>query len=194
MNMEVATAIGEDGMSTDEVRNELVAILDSIDTSMELGEGTTISQDYLDTLQEMLDQGQITEEQMRKAFRMKGIEMEITGYKKVKGPSQTIVQHIDGPGFLDYDKTITEDTWIEVPIINGDDSLIDSGSVTKDTTEYLSSGSNKAATFKKGTDASTLDLNAIKSASGADKNDEKIKELEEEEDRYHSIERRIGSL
>jgi hypothetical protein len=125
---------------------------------------------------------------MREAFRMKGIEMEVTGYKKVKGPSQTITQHIDGPGFLDYTKTITEDTWIEVPIINGDDSAIKDGSAT------LSSGSVGKASFKKGTDAAALDLDAIKSASGADANEDKIKDLEEEEDRYHSIERRISSM
>jgi hypothetical protein len=62
--MEVGTAINTDvvGMSTDEVRNELIEMLDSIDTALEIGEGTTISDDYLNSLQAMLDQGQITQE------------------------------------------------------------------------------------------------------------------------------------
>jgi hypothetical protein len=62
--MEVGTAINTDvvGMSTDEVRNELIEMLDSIDTTLEIGEGTTISDDYLNSLQAMLDQGQITQE------------------------------------------------------------------------------------------------------------------------------------
>jgi hypothetical protein len=57
--MEVGTAINTDvvGMSTDEVRNELIEMLDSIDTTLEIGEGTTISDDYLNSLQAMLDQG-----------------------------------------------------------------------------------------------------------------------------------------
>jgi hypothetical protein len=62
--MEVGTAINTDvvGMSTDEARNELIEMLDSIDTTLEIGEGTTISDDYLNSLQAMLDQGQITQE------------------------------------------------------------------------------------------------------------------------------------
>jgi hypothetical protein len=32
-------------------------MLDSIDTTLEIGEGTTISDDYLNSLQAMLDQG-----------------------------------------------------------------------------------------------------------------------------------------
>lgn len=195
MTMEVATSINSDGLSTDEVRNELKTILDGIDTAIELGEGTTISDTYMDSLQSMLDNAQITEEQLRKALRMKGIEMEVTGYKKVKGPSQTIVQKIDGPGPLDYTKTITEDTWIEVPIINGDASGIDdAASVNKDTQAYLSSGDIGKANFVKGTDDSTINVDALKEESGAKENEEKIKELKKEEDRYHSIERRIGSL
>lgn len=195
MTMEVATSINSDGLSTDEVRNELKAILDGIDTAIELGEGTTISDSYMDSLQSMLDNAQITEEQLRKALRMKGIEMEVTGYKKVKGPSQTIVQKIDGPGPLDYTKTITEDTWIEVPIINGDASGIDdAASVNKNTQAYLSSGDIGKANFVKGTDDSTINVNALKEESGAKENEEKIKELKKEEDRYHSIERRISSL
>jgi hypothetical protein len=53
LTMEVGTAINTEianGMSTDDVRNELIAMLDSIDTSVEVGAGTTISQDYLDSM------------------------------------------------------------------------------------------------------------------------------------------------
>jgi hypothetical protein len=53
LTMEVGTAINTEfgeGMSTDDVRNELIEMLESIDTSVEVGAGTTISEDYLNSM------------------------------------------------------------------------------------------------------------------------------------------------
>jgi hypothetical protein len=53
--MEIGTAINEGSMTTAEVESKLLEALDEIDTAIELGEGSTISDDYFHSLQEMLD-------------------------------------------------------------------------------------------------------------------------------------------
>jgi hypothetical protein len=101
--------------------------IDSIDTSVEIGEGSTLSGDYLESLQKMIDSGSITEDQLQSLFRAKGYELKVTGWKKISGPEKTITQTIHQEGKPDITKTITESEKINVPIINGDTSSIEDG-------------------------------------------------------------------
>ena len=207
LNMEVATAIDGDGMSTDKVRNELIEGLEAIDTSIEVGEGTTISDDFLNSMQAMIDQGQVTEEQMQEIFRMKGIEMKVTGYKSIPGPKTTTVQTITNSLGFKTTKTIEEQQDIQVPIINGDDSGIYAANANGTVTATDKNGNSKdlakaskagedahVAEFVKGPDSSTIDSSAFEDASGQKEIEEKIKALEEEKDLYHQINEEIKAI
>ncbi len=207
LTMDVATAINDNGtgnaMSTDDVRETLIAGLEEIDTSIEVGEGTTISDDFLNSMQAMLDQGQITEEQMQEMFRMKGIEMKVTGYKNVPGPKTRTVQTITNGLGIKSKKIIEEQQDIQVPIINGDDSNIYGGSpgnITATNTDGEKVEPVKAselgddkfvAEFAKSADANSIDTKAFEDASGEKETQKKIDALEEEKDLYHQINKEI---
>jgi len=95
LNLDYRTTFnGEAGFSHDEIKQTLLGVLDeldNLDTSLEIGEGSTLSDDALDSMQEMLDTGQVTYEELQKMMRMKGYEMEITGWKEVPGATSRVV-------------------------------------------------------------------------------------------------------
>jgi transposase len=150
--------------------------IDSIDTSVEIGEGSTLSGDYLDSLQKMIDSGSITEDQLQSLFRAKGYELKVTGWKKISGPEKTITQTIHQEGKPDITKTITEQEKINVPIINGDTSSIEDSEIT------LAAGVSKvsAASYVKSSNPAGLST-----ITSDERKRDKASKLEEA--RYHEI-------
>ena len=125
MNMDFSTAINEDWSGTiKDAQSQLRGLIDSIDTSIEIGKESTLSQDYLNQVQNMLNAGVIAEEQLEKLFRAKGFELNITGWKSIPGPiKKTTQKTYDGnTGKEESYKVIEEQEDIKVPIINGDTS------------------------------------------------------------------------
>lgn len=186
-NMTISTSINEDqGFSIEEVQNELYNFLDNIDTSLEIGEGTTISDDYLNTLQAMLDNGQITADQLQGLMRAKGFELEITGWKEVTGP-ETITSQTSYTIDPNTGKRIPGETkvWgiketMQVPIINGDDTGIVSGSASK-------------ASLRKSSGANAINQSTINKNKGSGSGREK-KKYEDEIERYHEINAELEDL
>lgn len=187
-NMTISTSINEgQGFSVEEVQNELYNFLDSIDTSLEIGEGTTISDDYLNTLQTMLDNGQITADQLQGLMRAKGFELEITGWKEVTGP-ETITSQTSYTIDPNTGKRIPGETkvWgiketMQVPIINGDDTGIVSGTASKASLRKSSSAN--------AINQSTINKNKDSGGSGREK-----KKYEDEIERYHEINAELEDL
>ena len=163
--------------TAEEVRNTLTEMLNSIDTNIALGEETFVDQKYYDAMQQMLDAGQVTEEQLQKLFTAKGYTLKIDGYKWVDGPEKTITYTDSRDEGSSYQ--ITEQERIKVPIINGDTSNIEvaSGSV--------SNGVN--ASLVKSTNASSINT-SLKEA-GSSKSDRM-----EDFDRYHKINQELSTM
>ena len=185
---DIAINDNQTAVAVEDARKALSDMLDSIDTSLELGEGTTLSGDFLNTVQQMLDAGQITEDQLEGMMRAKGYELNITGWKEVDGPKKTIKQTITGTGLFGLgkqEKTITEQEKIQVPIINGQGSAI--------------SGTAAPASVVKSYDESTINFSQTDEGGGgagtSKKDKEKnLRELNDEVDRYHEIEEVIDDL
>ena len=179
MNMDFSTAINEDWSGTiKDAQSQLRGLIDSIDTSIEIGKESTLSQDYLNQVQNMLDAGVIAEEQLEKLFRAKGFELNITGWKSIPGPiKKTTQKTYDGnTGKEESYKVIEEQEDIKVPIINGDTSGLKSSQI---------SGAASMATVTKSTDKRVIDTSAAEEK--ADKAKDRRKKLEDELDRYHEI-------
>ena len=179
LNMEYSTAINEDWSGTiSDAQNQLRDLLDSIDTSVEIGKDSTLSQDYLNQVQSMLDAGVIAEDQLEQLFRVKGFELNITGWKNMPGPvKRTTQKTYDGfTGKEESYKVIEEQEDVRVPIINGDTSGLKSTQV---------SGTANVATVTKSTDKRVIDTSAAEEK--ADKAKDRRKKLENELDRYHEI-------
>lgn len=190
-HMEIATAIDGNGMSPEAIRATLTNLLNSIDTSVELGEGTTISDEYLDSLQAMLDSGQITAAQLQGLMRAKGFEMEITGWKKVPGPKKEITQEITGTDAngkeINYKKVIKEQEEMEVPIINGEAPDVSAG-------QSLSRGSVGKAGLVKSSDASVINQSTLDKNKGGGGGGSEKKNLDDELERYHEIDKTLERL
>ena len=177
INMEFSTAINENWSGTiADAQAQLRGLLDDIDTSVEIGKESTLSSDFLDSVQGMLDAGVIAEEQLESLFRAKGYELNITGWKKIPGPVKKITQTTYDPNDLDNKTTkiIEEQEDINVPIINGKAPEGASGPAP-----------SSVATVTKSTDKRVIDTSAAEEK--ADKAKERRKKLEDELDRYHEI-------
>jgi hypothetical protein len=86
-----------------------------------LGDGVSISQDYLNSMQDMLDSGQMTAEELQKIMRVQGYEMHFDGWKRVPGATRYLTV-TTGYGTADAKTTTTEEVEeLVVPIINGQD-------------------------------------------------------------------------
>lgn len=177
INMEFSTAINENWSGTiADAQAQLRGLLDDIDTSVEIGKESTLSSDFLDSVQGMLDAGVIAEEQLESLFRAKGYELNITGWKKIPGPVKKITQTTYDPNDQDNKTTkiIEEQEDINVPIINGKAPEGASGPAP-----------SSVATVTKSTDKRVIDTSAAEEK--ADKAKERRKKLEDELDRYHEI-------
>ena len=177
MNMDFSTAINEDWSGTiADAQAQLRGLLNDIDTSVEIGKESTLSSDFLDSVQDMLDAGVIAEEQLESLFRAKGYELNITGWKKIPGPVKKITQTTYDPNDLDNKTTkiIEEQEDINVPIINGKAPEGASGPAP-----------SSVATVTKSTDKRVIDTSAAEEK--ADKVKDRRKKLEDELDRYHEI-------
>ena len=171
VNMEYSTAINDSWQgSISDAQETLNNLINDLDTSIEIGKESTLSSDFLDSVQDMLDAGVIAEEQLENLFRAKGYELNITDWKEIDGPEKTITQKTYVGGKKVSTKTIKESEKIKVPVINGDDSGINGGS---------------APTYTKSTDARVIDTTSIEER--ADETADTIKDLKKEEDRYHEI-------
>ena len=177
VNMEYSTPINNSWEgSVSEAQNVLRNLLDDLDTSIEVGKETTLSSDFLDSVQGMLDAGVIAEEQLEKLFRAKGYELNITDWKEINGPEKTITQKTYVGGKKVSVKTIKESEKIKVPVINGDDSGINGGS---------------APTYTKSTDERIIDTTA--SEERKEKNNDRLKDLDGEKERYYKINQLIAN-
>lgn len=177
LNMEYKTAINDNWSGTiQDAQAQLRGLLDDIDTSVEIGKESTLSSDFLDSVQSMLDAGVIAEEQLESLFRAKGYELNITGWKKIPGPIKKITQTTYDPNDLDNKTTkiIEEQEDINVPIINGKAPEGASGPAP-----------SSIATVTKSTDKRVIDTSAAEEK--ADKAKDRRKKLEDELDRYHEI-------
>ena len=179
LNMDIHQPRDEDyAFSVEQVRNTLTELMDSIDTSITLGEQTEISDEFYNQVQEMLDQGIITEQQLESMFRAKGYELEITGWKEMPGPEKTITRKIYHEDGSEDTEIIKESEALRVPIINGDDSKLVAGHV------------NGVATYTKSTDKRVIDTRAAEEK--ADKKQDRLDSLKNEKDRYHEINKIIS--
>ena len=188
LNMEFKSARNEEWSGTvSEAQADLRAMLDSIDTSIEVGKNSTISGDLsqatqtmLDSVQGMLDAGVIAEEQLEELFRAKGYELNITGWDYVDGPEKTITRTVVNTRTGEETSEIeTTSEKIKVPIINGDSSRI---KVKAPPTDGAVMG---ALNYTKSTDKRVIDTSAAEEK--ADKAKDRRKKLEDELDRYHEI-------
>lgn len=195
MNMDFSTAINEDWSGTiKDAQSQLKGLLQDIDTSIEVGEGTTLSSDFLNSVQDMLDAGVITSEQLDKLFRAKGFELEVEAWDTIDGPIKTITRttYPEGKPNEAITEVIEEKEKIKVPIINGRKPKGQLSGVA-------SEADIKVATYAKSTDKRVIDTSAAEEK--ADKAKDRRKKLEDEKDRYHEIneiisdtERKLDSL
>lgn len=121
MNMEYKTAINGVSKSPEEIQNILLGLLSQLDDNMdlEIGQNATISDDYLNSLQAMLDSGQMTADELDTLMRAKGFEIEYDGWKDLPGPKSRITQTITPSNGEPYTQTIESEETLQVPIING---------------------------------------------------------------------------
>lgn len=188
MNMDFSTAINEDWSGTiKDAQSQLKGLLEDIDTSIEVGEGTTLSSDFLDSVQAMLDAGVITSEQLDKLFRAKGFELEVEAWDTIDGPIKTITRTTYPEGKPDEAVTevIEEKEKIKVPIINGRKPKGELSGVA-------SKADIKVATYTKSTDKRVIDTSAAEEK--ADKIKDSKKKASEEIDRYHEIKEAIEDV
>ena len=123
---------------------------------------------YLNTLNEMLEAGTVTADQVKTAFNSMGYSPDIH-YKEADGPETTTTYDFQGSGLLSFLKgsmTSVSTSKVQVPVINGVAKI--------STPKSLGSSINKNQT-----------TSAKKKDSGGDK---------KEKDRYHVIEKQISSL
>lgn len=180
----------ENSFSYEEIQDTLNQVLDdltnNLNTDLEIGANATLSQDYLDTLQAMLDNGQITQDQLKQLFTSQGYEFKVTGTKKVQGPTTTTYTTTSTWDADTGDWTIksrekhenTEE--IEVPIINGH---VDS---VKGETLASGSASSKLQAVKS-TNASSINVKTLKDKGGSGGSQKDAKKLDDEIDRYHEL-------
>ena len=186
VNMEISTPVNEEWSGTiAEAQNNLRGLLDDIDTSVEIGKESTLSSDFLNSVQDMLDAGVIAEDQLETLFRAKGYELNITGWKKVPGPVKKITQTTYDPDNSEEKTTKVIETQedIQVPIINGDTSGIKSSDI---------SGTASTATITKSTDKRVIDTKTAEEK--ADKKKDRLNDLKNEKDRYHEIDRELEKI
>ena len=176
LNMDFKQAINNDWTGTiANAQEQLRGLLDDIDTSIEVGKETTLSSDYLNSVQDMLDAGVIAEEQLEDLFRAKGYELNITGWKKMPGPKTTMVRSVyDGEtGATKYTERIEQSEELTVPIINGKTDGLEV------------SGTPSTATVTKSTDKRVIDTSGAEERNK--KKEDRINSLDKEKDRYHEI-------
>lgn len=181
LNMDFSSAINDSWSGTiTDAQAQLRGLLDDIDTSVEIGKETTLSSDFLNSVQGMLDAGVIAEEQLENLFRAKGYELNITGWKNMPGPETTMTRTIyDGAtGEKKATEIIKQSEDIKVPIINGDTSRLD-------VTNVSGPAPTKVATIAKSTDKRVIDTSSAEEK--ANKKKDRLKSLKDEKDRYHEI-------
>lgn len=167
-----------DDHTTEEVnewRNQLQEMVKEFDTSLTFGKNATIDPKYYQTLQDMLDSGAMTEEQLQKMFNAAGLTISYD-YKWIDGPeTRHAYYEVDKDGnktdVKKYEEV--ETTKIRVPILRDKDGNTSNVKVTK------------------ASDKSTINSSAITKASGADS--KKDKTLDDEIERYHKIKKQIES-
>lgn len=174
LNIELKQAINDSWAgTTEDAQNQLRGLLDDIDTSIEIGKESTLSSDFLNSVQAMLDAGVIAEDQLETLFRAKGYELNITGWKKMPGPEKTLTRKVSRSDGTEYSETIKESEEINVPIINGQTGGLEV------------SGTASVATVTKSTDKRVINTSA--SEEKADKAQDRLNDLKDEKDRYHEI-------
>lgn len=180
-NMEYKTAINGQSKSPKEIQDILLGLLSKLDTSLELGENATVSQDYLDSLQAMLNSGQMTSDELDALMRAKGFEIEYDGWKEIPGPSTRVRQDYYHAGEKDPYKTdyIETKETLTVPIING--KAPEAGTQT-------SGNASSKAKIVRGPDGKNIDSSIF------EKSDEAKKKIEEEKDRYYYLDKTLDSL
>lgn len=172
MNMEFRSSDDWRGTIQD-AQTQLRGLLDDIDTSVEVGKESTLSSDFLNSVQSMLDAGVIAEDQLETLFRAKGYELNITGWKKMPGPEKTLTRKVFRSDGTEYSETIKESEEISVPIINGQTDGLEV------------SGTPSVATVTKSTDKRVIDTSSVEEK--ADKKQDRLDSLKYEKDRYHEI-------
>ena len=171
-------------VAVDTARQTLQDMLNDLDTSIEIGEGSTLSDTYLETLQQMLDAGQITEEQLQNMMRAKGFEFEITGWKEVDGPEKTIKRTSYNEDTGDTETyTITEQEKMQVPIINGKGDAI-KGTASKP--QAVRTVNEQAVNY--------TNTNKEEVTKQAADNKKTIESLKDEKDRYADINEQLSDM
>ena len=180
-NMEYKTAINGQSKSPKEIQDILLGLLSELDTSLELGENATVSQDYLDSLQAMLDSGQMTSDELDALMRAKGFEIEYDGWKEVPGPSSRTRQDYYHAGETTPYKTdyIETSETMMVPIING--QAPDVGTQTV-------GNANSKATIKKSSSASAINSSIFEQAN------EMKESIRKEASRYYTLDKSLERL
>ena len=196
LNMEFTTSLDNDIWSgtIKDAQSVLNELLDDLDTSIEIGEGATLSGDYLNELQNMLDAGVITSEQLQQVFRAKGYEYEVTDWKRVPGPTKGITRTIYENGEKKGTEYVEETEDILVPIINGQTSSVKGGKtpvLSKDQKEGTGNNAYEMKAYKSNNPKS-LDMSSLEDASKKKKDADK--KLEKEIERYHEIDKAIETV
>lgn len=177
-----------------QVFNDLIDNLMAQDHTIGIGAEVDMG-DSIDQINELMQAGVLTADEVTKAFNAIGYEPEID-WITAENPNPTthtsdVSVSLGGKDVSIAKVTTTTDDVISMPYIKSS-TTTGSGGVSGNT----SGASGKAgSSFTKIT--STGSLGSALTAETKDRGkeaEEKVKELKKEEDRYHSIERRISSL
>lgn len=182
-NLDYKTALNGENMSPQQIRETLLGLLSQLDDDMdlEMGQNASISQEYLNTLQAMLDSGQMTADELDKLMRAKGFEIEYDGWKEIPGPSSRVRQDYYHAGETKPYKTdyIETSETLTVPIVNGE---------APDPGVQTVGNVNSKATIKKSSSASAINSSIFEKA------DDAKKKIAEEAERYYTLDKALERL
>ena len=157
------------------IRSALQGAIDELG-DLEVGEQVTLSDKYLATLQKALDAGQLTKEQLEEAFSLRGYDLKFDT-QQIPGPTTTKTISGKGPFGLDWSTQYTEQTMIDVPLLQGGDVSITGGNSTGN------------VTARRVVDNTSLNLSAIEENKNT-----KVKDVTKDLDRYYTINEALEDL
>ena len=174
--------VGPDQAAVDAIRGQLTGMVEDIQSCGEIEIGTKLDTGYIDQMNEMLRQGQITEEQMNKIFSAIGYSPTVS-YIYQDGP-ETVTTHevsaklgeMEIPIGTVVDRSRSK---VAVPQIDGG-----SGTNGAKAPQYIGKPSGKNIDYSNGA--------GRKKGSGKDA--DKMDKVDDEADRYHKVNTQLTKI
>lgn len=174
--------VGPDQAAVDAIRGQLTGMVEDIQSRGEIEIGTKLDTGYIDQMNEMLRQGQITEEQMNKIFSAIGYSPTVS-YIYQDGP-ETVTTHevsaklgeMEIPIGTVVDRSRSK---VAVPQIDGG-----SGTNGAKAPQYIGKPSGKNIDYSNGA--------GRKKGSGKDA--DKMDKVDDEADRYHKVNTQLTKI